>query len=308
MIHLQVKARSGLHAGATWRLDQSFISLGAHQRADIFLCDPDIPENLITFRKGNRRYEIEGINPEARLTSLDQKKVDRIIFPSQVLVLDYKHVQIELQVINAAYGFATSFRDSVGRTTYKIIDFLRNIGARAILGLIFLMSMLLTATVLFFGTAGVVKSEASMSKKLPVVEPEPKSIEDRMTQSVAMELNDFAAQINSSQIEVREGKQSVEVSAVLSRSQAIQFERTLNRLARDYGEKVSIKAALEFTESQQLVDQIDIAQIVLGSRPVVVLRDGRRLYVGGVYQGISLLSIESDKVVFQGDTRYEVAL
>ena len=67
MIHIQVKAKSGLHAGAVWRLDNSLVSLGANSQSDVFLCDPEIPDTLITLRKSGRRFNIETLHSEARL-------------------------------------------------------------------------------------------------------------------------------------------------------------------------------------------------------------------------------------------------
>lgn len=118
MIHIQIKAKSGLHAGALWRFDQPFLTMGAHPQADVFLCDPDMPDNLITLRKMGRRYEIESISNEARLTSIDMKKVEATLFPSQQLTLDFRHVQLELEIFNASYGLATSMRDSATRVVY----------------------------------------------------------------------------------------------------------------------------------------------------------------------------------------------
>jgi len=60
-MQLQVKAKSGLHAGAVWNLSKSFVTLGGSARADIFLCDPEIPDSLITLSRYGRRYVIEGM-------------------------------------------------------------------------------------------------------------------------------------------------------------------------------------------------------------------------------------------------------
>ena len=312
MIHIQVKAKSGLHAGAVWRLDNSLVSLGANSQSDVFLCDPEIPDTLITLRKSGRRFNIETLHSEARLTAPDQKKVDNTLFPSQLLTLDFKHIQIELQIVNGTSGLMSSLNDGVARTLHQLVQLLRGIGARAIVALLFIIGLLLTTVVLFFGTAGVVKSEASVIKKPDLnntYKLKPLStLESRMAENVANEINDFAIRASTNQLSVTVDDDRVDIDAELSRAQSIGFEKLLDRLVIDYGEKVDIRARLALTEEQRRIDEIAIEQVVLGSRPVVILRDGARLYVGGQYQGVNLLSVDSRKVVFQGEAVYEVVL
>lgn len=312
MIHIQVKAKSGLHAGAVWRLNNSLVSLGANSQSDVFLCDPEIPDTLITLRKSGRRFNIETLHSEARLTAPDQKKVDNTLFPSQLLTLDFKHIQIELQIVNGTSGLMSSLNDGVARTLHQLVQLLRGIGARAIVALLFIIGLLLSTVVLFFGTAGVVKSEASVIKKPDLnntYKLKPLStLESRMAENVANEINDFAIRASTNQLSVTVDDDRVDIDAELSRAQSIGFEKLLDRLVIDYGEKVDIRARLALTEEQRRIDEIAIEQVVLGSRPVVILRDGARLYVGGQYQGVNLLSVDSRKVVFQGETVYEVVL
>lgn len=310
MIHIQIKAKSGLHAGALWRFDQPFLTMGAHPQADVFLCDPDMPDNLITLRKTGRRYEIESISNEARLTSIDMKKVEATLFPSQQLTLDFRHVQLELEIFNASYGLATSMRDSATRVVYRIVQFLRGLGARAIVAFLFLVSLFVTGTILFFGTAGVVKSQASIPvKKAAVQRPsDVVPIPVRMVKSIEQEFNDFAQRINASTLRIDSKENQISIEAELSRSQSVEFEKLLAQVAKDYGTQVQIKAEVRFTKEQVTIDQIDVEQIVFGSKPVIVLRDGERLYLGGNYNGVKLVDIQADKVIFQGTALYEVYL
>jgi len=248
MIHIQVKAKSGLHAGAVWRLDNSLVSLGANSQSDVFLCDPEIPDTLITLRKSGRRFNIETLHSEARLTAPDQKKVDNTLFPSQLLTLDFKHIQIELQIVNGTSGLMSSLNDGFARTLHQLVQLLRGIGARAIVALLFIIGLLLTTVVLFFGTAGVVKSEASVIKKPNLnntYKLKPLStLESRMAENVANEINDFAIRASTNQLSVKVDDDRVDIDAELSRAQSIKFEKLLNRLVIDYGEKVDIRARL----------------------------------------------------------------
>lgn len=314
MIYLLVKAKSGLHAGATWKLDKHRFTFGASSNADVFLCDPGVPESLITFRRHGRKIRIEGANEEVRFRSTDNRDVSEVLLPSQTAVMDFRHIQMELQVLTASYNFTNAFGDRFTYFFHDCIQVLRNLGIKAFFGLLFLISLTITGLVLFFGTAGVVKSEASSlnktAERAKLLKPAPpqRSMDQQMAVNAAQEMQDFAQRVGAKVFDVKVNGTEVEISAQLSRSQAIQFEQELRRQTRDYGEKIDLRAALEFTEEQKAIDSLVIERIVLGSRPALVLRDGSMLYVGGDYQGLKVMSIGARQVVLYGTSTYEVNL
>lgn len=315
MIHLQIKAKSGLHAGAFWRIDQSLVTLGAHPQSDVFLCDPDIPDNLVTLRKVGRRYEIESISPDAKLSSPDLKKIESTLFPSQLVTLDFRHIQLELEISNASHGLASSMRDSMSRRMYNTLQFLRGLGARAIVAFLFIVSLFLTGTILFFGTAGVVKSQASIQQKGDPSKlayrngsAKPLGLEIQMGKNVVDEFNEFASRMGVKTITVTHQGTQVRIEAELSRMQALAFEKLLAQITRDYGEKLEIQARLSLNKEQQILDTIEVEQLILGSKPVLVLRGGERLFIGADFNGLRLVAIQSDKAVFEGNGQYEVVL
>lgn len=313
MIHVQIKAKSGLHAGAMWTLDNTFVVLGAQTHADVFLCDPEIPNTLVSLRKNGRKYLIDAMHQEVRLTSSDQRPVDRVLFPAQVITLDFRHIQLEIEILNGSAGVMASMADGVNRWVYELAMFLRNIGARAIIALLFLVGFLLTILIVFYGTAGGVSVQASeLRKPAPGVDMSLKSPEiplnHRMALVVGNQLSDFANEIKTKNMKISVKDTHVDLTAELSRVQTAGLEKTLVRLANDYGRFVSIKAILKFTPEQKLVDSIQVEQVVLGKQPVVVLRDGSRLYLGGNFHDVRLVGIDADRIVFKGDTTYEVLL
>lgn len=314
MIYLLIKAKSGLHAGATWRLDKHVFTLGASSRADVFLCDPGVPDMLITFRKSGRKVRIEGANEEVRLRSSDNRELSEVLLPSQTAILDFRQIQIEIQVLTASYNIANAFGDRFRYYVHDFLRLLRSLGLKAFFGLLFLTSLAITGLVLFFGTAGVVKSEASVLNK-PVPDshllsapPERRSMGEQMALNVAQDMRDFAQRVNAQHFYVDIDKTQVMIEAVLSRLQSVQFEQELRRQGRDYGEYVDIKATLDFTDEQKIIDSLEVQRIVLGTRPALVLRDGSMLYVGGDFQGLNVMSISARKVVLSGNTTYEVSL
>jgi uncharacterized membrane protein (Fun14 family) len=164
MIQLQVKAKSGLHAGAVWNLSKSYITVGGSSRADIFLCDPEMPDTLVTLCRYGRRYVIEGMDPSAKLISHNNQKTEKTIFPSQTLTVDFRNTQLDLSLVNSNQGLGIN--DALTRFFHGILRLLQGFGAKAIISMLFLVGVLLTVIVLFFGENGVAKiNDNTISKK-----------------------------------------------------------------------------------------------------------------------------------------------
>ena len=310
MMQLQVKAKSGLHAGAVWNLSKSYVTLGGSARADIFLCDPEIPDSLITLSRHGRRYVIEGMDPSAKLISADNSKVDNTLFPSQTLTLDFRHIQLDFTLVTAGQGLASRFGEGYSRLFHTGLRFLQGLGARAIVAFLFVIGLLMTSMILFFGTAGVAKTQASMlERKKELAERQVQvPIGVTMAANIVQDLTAFAKRQGTKGISVRQEEDKVEIDAELSRVQAMDFERELIRFGRDYGQFVELKANVRFTPEQKLVDEIRVSQIVLGKSAAVVLHDGAMLFEGGKYNGLTITKISMDKVVLNGSTSYEVPL
>lgn len=314
MMYLLIKAKSGLHSGATWKLDKHFFTLGASPNADVFLCDPGVPESLITFRRCGRKIRIEKANEEVRFRSTDNRDVSEVLLPSQTAIMDFRHIQMELQVLTSSYNFSSAFGDRFTYLFHDCVQMLRNFGIKAFFGLLFLISLSITGLVLFFGTAGVVKSEASSlnktAERAKLLKPAPPQLkmDQIMALNAAQDMQDFAQRVGAKVFDVKVNGTEVEVNAQLSRAQAIQFEQELRRQSRDYGEKIDLRASLDFTDEQKAIDSLTVERIVLGSRPALVLRDGSMLYVGGDYRGLKVMSIGARQVVLYGSSTYEVNL
>lgn len=309
-MQLQVKAKSGLHAGAVWNLSKSFVTLGGSARADIFLCDPEIPDSLITLSRYGRRYVIEGIDPGAKLLSPDNSKVENTLFPSQTVTLDYRHIQLDFTLVTAGQGLAARMGDGSFRLLHTFLRFLQGLGARAIVAFLFIVGLLLTSMILFFGTAGVAKTQASMlDRKVTEIEKaEDTPIGVTMAINVIHDLELFAQQLDTKGISAQREENRVKINAELSRVQGIALEQQLSAYARDYGQFVELAATMNFTDEQLKVDSIEVEQIVLGRAPALVLRDGAMLFEGGSYNGLTISSISMDKVVLKGLATYEVPL
>lgn len=310
---IQIRAKSGLHAGATWSLDKSFVSLGSHPNSDVFLCDVDIPDVLLTLRRLGRRYDIEALSPEAKTLTNDRKPVEKSILCGQSFTLDFRHVQLEIQALNPTNSLGSSLADRYARLFYWILTGLRHIGAKAIIAFVFLISLFTTSYILFFGSVGKVNANPAILPAHKLTASSPVNIsrlelDKQMMQNVLNELNLFIAAEGIQSIVVQSSANSVSLEAELSRKQLVAFENKLKNLARDYGDQISINAVAQLSTEQKVVDQFGVAQLILGEQPVAILRDGQRIYEGGIFKGLLIQRIDNEKIVLKGQANYEISL
>lgn len=171
MIQLQVKAKSGLHAGAVWNLSKSHITVGGSSRADVFLADPGMPDTLVTLSRYGRRYVIEKLDTSAKLITAPDQKVERTIYPSQTVTIDFQNIQIDFGLVNINHGLSSRLGDSFQRLSHGILKGLQSFGAKSIIRMLFGIGVVITVIVLFFGHKGVAKIEDNtVVKKKPVAE------------------------------------------------------------------------------------------------------------------------------------------
>lgn len=312
-MQIQVRAKSGLHAGATWLVKSSYVVMGASPRADVFLCDVDTPDVLLSLRRFGRRYEVETLHPDAKSLTADQKVGETSLFAGQSLTLDFRHIQLELNVQSSAAGFGQSMADTYSRFAYAVLQLLRSIGAKAIVALLFLASLMVTTYILFFGSVGTVKAEAistfaARSLPKPVPDVPMVKIEAELMNNIVSDITSFAESVNISDLHVKVEGTEINLKTEVSRQQMQAFEKKLIKLALDYGQDVDIRAEAKLTSEQQVIDGIDVEQLILGQQPVAILRDGERLFEGGTYRGIQVVKINSEGVVLKGAATYEVVL
>lgn len=89
----------------------------------------------------------------------------------------------------------------------------------------------------------------------------------------------------------------------LPRQRLAVVERLIERFNDRYDTPIGITANVKERLTQL---PFQIAQIVGGKRGHVVTSDGRRLFLGDQIDGLRLTAIDSGKVTFEGDQRYEV--
>lgn len=95
----------------------------------------------------------------------------------------------------------------------------------------------------------------------------------------------------------------VVISGVANADEVGLVSRMLNRFREQFDTPVPVISRVR-EQSRQL--PFRIVQIVGGTNGHVVLDEGRRVFLGDEVDGVRLISIEPNKVVFDGQQRYEV--
>lgn len=93
------------------------------------------------------------------------------------------------------------------------------------------------------------------------------------------------------------------MQAALDDDEAARFERILAAFVKQHNITFPINARVGSAESML---PFKIRQVISGANASVVTQDGNRLYIGDEYQGVRLVSIQSNRLVFAGKRKIEV--
>lgn len=314
MIGLTIEVSSGLHAGARWKFNNGLVTLGGNANSEVFLCDDGIPDQCMKMRIFGNRVSLEELASEVRHLGQVGKTPSRTLYAGQSLSLSCRQVQFTISAAEESGLFWDGIVNDTSRAFGSMIEMIRSIGAGTVVTISCLIGLLITTTVLFFGTSNFSESQAfapgwidnpdrSKTLRLP-----PPNISEQLVKVIDTELVKFKDEEKLDQFSVKVETGSVKVDGNLSRIQLVKFERLIKRIAADFGQHMEIVANIELTTEQKKLDQIDIAGVLLGESPVVVLRDGTRLFVGSAFEGIQLSEVSENRLVFVGDARYELPL
>lgn len=315
MLTLNIEVTSGLHAGARWKFDHGLVTLGGDANSEVFLCDEGIPEQCMKLRIFGNRITFEEMAAEVRYLGQAGKSANRTLYAGQSINFSCRQVQFTVSASTESSLLWTRILNTGSRMCGGMVELVRSIGPGTVLALSCLIGLLATTVILFFGTtqrpdfqaapdpAGPASSNVSNEKVLP-------PMTEQLLTVVETELIEFQGSQQLDDFFVHSDPQSgsIKIEGRLSRSQIRKFENLLKRIASDHGNQIDIIATVDLSNEQKSVDGIEVAGVLLGTHPALVLRDGTRLFVGANYQGVVLDQVSENGLVFVGSTRYEVPL
>ncbi|TDO98250.1 FHA domain-containing protein [Marinomonas balearica] len=103
---------------------------------------------------------------------------------------------------------------------------------------------------------------------------------------------------------VQESQNYVTLVGEIDRSQNQRLERMLNRFNQKFETPHAVERSITIRKPSL---PFKIKQITSGPLGSIITKEGKRLFVGDELNGIRLVAIQSDKVVFKGTKTFEIA-
>lgn len=318
MLTLKIEVTSGLHAGARWTFDHGIVTLGGHANSEVFLCDEGIPDKCMRLRIFGNRITFEDMAAEVRYLGQAGKAVNRTLYVGQTINFSCRQVQFSVSACDESSMLWNRMLTNGSRLFGGMVELVRSIGPGTVLAISCLIGLLVTTVILFFGTVrppdyqALPASDSPSSTNTNTYTPPPPvpPLGEQLLRVVKSELAEFQGRQKLDDFVVHSDLQqgSITIEGRLSRSQLRKFESLLKQIASDHGNQIDILATVDLSKEQKSVDKIEVAGVLLGTHPALLLRDGTRLFVGANYQGVVLDQISENGLVFVGNTRYEVPL
>lgn len=292
----ELRVLSGLHQGAALPLFGEQWCIGAHQEADLELCDPGIEDQHA------RLHSIDGGWMVQAQEGLLQDETGATLARIANLVpgAEFSIGGIRLCIANAH----SPWREApvpASCVSSEVVPEHRRAPSEGRMG----KWLIATLTVLLLAMAGLAMLPSS--KVQPAVPPS-SSVGDRRplatTHQVHQQLlkmlierelgNHLRLEVAADQITLR-GDVTQEALALVS--------RMLERFEAQFETSISI-----INKAQEISTALPfrIVQVIGGKRAHVVLADGRRLFFGDEADGVRLTAIDNHRLLFEGKQLYEV--
>jgi hypothetical protein len=309
MIGVRISALSGLHVGATWYFTSGEFTLGGSSTCSAFICDDDFPEVFLTMRIIGRKVMVDlGVTLEEEIGELRKNGSGRWLFPDQKIFIEHGDIKFSIEVLDTSGESLARIANFIRRVVFNSVETVRGIGIQLVFGLSFAMGMAATVTVLFFGTSNVSRLEAKTNGELSTKQAEDALVLEQVLAAISFEINKFITNTGVQGVNLSTKGDQVNIAGAMSRKQLLQFEGLLTQLTSDYGHLVGITAKMALTTEQVLIDGLEIMSVSLGEQPVVVLRNGQKLFIGSDYETLKLVGVNEQKAVFSGGSTYEIPL
>lgn len=326
---LIVQIESGLHEGAEHLIEVSEFSIGSSESADIFLSDVGVPEKLLQVVKSNGQWIVTHLDSSAILSDSVDSLVGIQSPINQTIYLSFGLIRIKLNLHTPPANKVESgeFQALVENKMGSADVNSKPKKSHTLSLLVFVCFGLFLAGSL--ATSGYV-SARNFGHNQAAGQHELKDIEssrfespvnavyaknvaakhaigpsDGVIQSLQEILQDTRSKLGDTELfEVALTDGELQIQARLSRRQLQLFEQSLLQLGMDFGDQIPIRVTVFLNSEQQIIDEISVRQVVMGNLPFVVLSDGTTLFAGSAYMGLTLSSINFDKLEFKGQQTY----
>ena len=305
----ELRVLTGLHRGAALPLIGQQWNLGNDDNADLALFDPGIRPKHCRLIQLENGWGLE--SEQGKITDNEGHKVDKIdllsvnasfalsgiwmsIVDANTPWQQYEEDELITQNIEDASNSPKKTAKSPKRTK-SLINFT--------LGFLSAGAIVATSTWASLNTSSFDKPQATKKQEetkpaeqlLPNLSTEPEVISQLRTMLQARELDSL--------VQVKSSNNQIVINGAIDDSDRDRLTRMLKRFNKQF--YTSIKITNQTSELPVNLP-FKIVQITSGSMGSVVTNTGKRLFVGDELNGMRLMSVSENKIIFKGKQDYEV--
>lgn len=296
----ELRVLNGLHQGAALPLFGEQWSVGASADADLVLCDPGIAGRHISLYQAEQRWRVQAEE------GLVQDGEGRVVAQICDLALD---APFSIGGILLCVAFSDQpwpqEPEPVVLLPVASPDVPSNLALGSLpqstqkrwLGILLVIAILIAA----IGMVSTDEREAQASL-MPAAGGKTdlaSASEVRQTLMKMLDERELSRQVT---LQVINGQ--ITLNGLVSEDELALLARMLDRFAERFNTPVPVLSRVRERNDQL---PFKIVQIVSGAHGHVVLEEGRRLFLGDEVDGLRLVSIDNNKVIFDGQQRYEVS-
>jgi type III secretion protein D len=295
----ELRVLDGLRQGAALPLFGEQWSIGAQADADLVLNDPGVAEHHALLRFVDDNWSVQA---QAQLLyAADGQAMAQI--PNLVLSVPFLVGSVRLCVTlaeqpwpqpPAPVAVATSSLEEPAQALK--LSSISHSQQKRLISLVLVMAVIIAVVGMF--SAG--EHEARASLMPPVVGKHELASPYEVRQQLLKMLGEREL---SSRISLQVINGQVVLSGIVSQDDVALVARMLSRFGEQFDSSVPVISRVRVRDDAL---PFRIVQIVGGPSGHVVLDEGSRLFVGDQVEGLRLVLIDNNTVVFDGEQRYEV--
>lgn len=297
----ELRVLEGLHQGAALPLFGEQWSIGAHADADLVLNDPGIAEHHARLRLTGLTWSVQA--EAGLLHGHDGQVLAQITNLALGVPFSVGATRLCVCLADQPWPAAPSAQPVVEPSPAPIeparaltLSAISNTQQKRLISL----ALLAAVIIMVVGLVSTGEKNAQASLMPPVVQKEELASPFDVRKQLLKMLNEreLGQQVN---LQVINGQ--VALSGEVSQEDLDLVTRMLTRYGEQFDSAVPVISRVRLRDNAL---PFKIVQIVGGPNGHVVLEEGSRLFVGDEVEGLRLVLIDNNKVVFDGARRYEV--
>lgn len=308
----ELRVLTGLNRGAALPLIGEEWLIGADQEADLVLLDSDIaPQHCtITVQESTAQESTAQVSgwvvtkQHGEITDDEGHLVEQLVITTDELSFALGTVWLTICAADTPWQYELpSAQAPVAEAAPAPIVTLAPARKKTVLPFLFGFISAVTIAATSTWAALYPSPEHVVAPTLPTIKDDREKLADStaveqrlLTMLSERELNRFIALSH-------QGEQ-VAMTGSLTTDQSQKLDRMMTRFHEQYRTPVTIAKHIS---AQKGSLPFDIVQIVSGPMASVVTSNGKRLFVGDEIEGLRLVSIDANKVVFKGKDNFEVS-